>query len=104
MCVNTELELPSQRDTILTFFERMQKQFPSMGNFSRRNNNDCCLQGDRNSGRYRWVSIWSRFPATARPANIADKIIISISINRPFLSLVTNQPSKNPWNKPGQGL
>ncbi|MHC4215089.1 MAG: hypothetical protein ACYSWP_17145 [Planctomycetota bacterium] len=57
MCVNTELELPSQRDTILTFFERVQKQFPSMGNFSRRNNTDCCLQGDRSSGRYRWVAL-----------------------------------------------
>ena len=57
MCVNTELELPSQRDTILTFFERVEKQFPSMSNFSRRNNTDCCLQGDRSSGRYRWVAL-----------------------------------------------
>jgi hypothetical protein len=57
MCVNTELDLPTQRDTVLTFFERIQKQFPSMGSFTRRNNNECCLQGDRGSGRYRWAAL-----------------------------------------------
>ncbi len=29
MYINTELELPTGRDTILSFFERIQKQFPS---------------------------------------------------------------------------
>ena len=38
--INTNLELLAQRDTILAFFERVQKQFPSMGNFSRREKND----------------------------------------------------------------
>jgi len=34
--INTELDLPSERDTILTFFERLQKQLPSMSRFYRR--------------------------------------------------------------------
>lgn len=57
MYVNTELELPDQRDTILAFFERIQKQFPSMGSFYRRENNEYCLEEDRSKGQYRWVSL-----------------------------------------------
>jgi len=57
MYVNTELDLPTQRDTILAFFERIQKQFPSMGCFYRRGDNEHCLEEDRNSGQYRWVTL-----------------------------------------------
>lgn len=55
--VNTELALPSERDTLLTFFERIQKQFPEMGNFYRRDNGDFCLEGDRDSGQYKWTAV-----------------------------------------------
>lgn len=57
MCVNTELDLPTQRDTVLSFFERIQKQFPSMGCFYRRENNEYCLEENRNLGQYRWVTL-----------------------------------------------
>jgi len=57
MYINTELELPTQRDTILAFFERIQKQFPSMGHFYRRESNEFCLEEDRNLGQYRWISL-----------------------------------------------
>lgn len=57
MNVNTELELPSERDTVLTFFERIQKQFPTMGNFCRRDSGDFCLQEERDGEKYRWVSL-----------------------------------------------
>jgi len=57
MFVNTELELPSQRDTILAFFERIQKQFPTMCSFSRRENTDYYLEEDRNAGHYRWICL-----------------------------------------------
>ena len=57
MYVNTELDLPTQRDTVLAFFERIQKQFPSMGFFYRREDNEYCLEEDRKGGRYRWVSL-----------------------------------------------
>jgi hypothetical protein len=57
MYVNTELDLPTQRDTILTFFERIQKQFPSMGRFYRRDSNEYCLEEDRSIGRYRWITL-----------------------------------------------
>jgi hypothetical protein len=57
MFVNTELELPFESDTVLAFFERIQKQYPTMGSFSRRENNEYTLEEDRTSGQYRWVSL-----------------------------------------------
>ncbi len=57
MCVNTELDLPKERDTILSFFERIRRQFPTMGCFYRRGSNEYCLEEDRAHGQYRWVSI-----------------------------------------------
>ena len=57
MYINTELELPTERDTILSFFERIRKQFPSMGCFYRRGKNEYCLEEDRSLGQYRWISL-----------------------------------------------
>ena len=57
MHINTELDLPTERDTILTFFERIQKQYPTMGRFYRRENNEYYLEEDRNLGQYRWISL-----------------------------------------------
>jgi hypothetical protein len=57
MYINTELDLPTQRDTILAFFERIQKQFPSMGCFYRREGNEYCLEEDRSHARYRWITL-----------------------------------------------
>jgi hypothetical protein len=57
MFVNTKLELPFEGDTVLAFFERIQKQYPTMGCFSRRENNEYCLEEDHRSGQYRWVSL-----------------------------------------------
>jgi hypothetical protein len=57
MHVNTELALPSNRDTLLAFFERIQKQFPSMGSFSRRENGEYNLEEGTDSGQYRWVTV-----------------------------------------------
>ncbi len=55
MHINTELDLPGNRDTVLHFFERIQRQFPSMGNFFRKDNGDFCLEEDRSVESYRRV-------------------------------------------------
>lgn len=57
MYINTQMELPTGRDTILAFFERIQKQFPSMCSFYRRENNEYCLEEDHNLGQYRWIAL-----------------------------------------------
>ena len=57
MFVNTELDLPLQSDTVLAFFERIQKQYPTMGCFNRRENAEYCLEEEHGSGQYRWVAL-----------------------------------------------
>ena len=56
MYVNTKLALPTQRDTILTFFERIGKQFPSMSNFYQRDQH-YYLEEENSSGQYRWIAL-----------------------------------------------
>jgi hypothetical protein len=85
MYINTELDLPTQRDTILAFFERIQKQFPDMGCFYRRENNEYCLEEDRNTGRYRWISLETDRigsgvvnPSSFEDAYDQDKLILEL--------------------------
>src|SRR6266850_121469 len=58
--LNTEMELPKSRDTLLHFFERMQKSYPEMTNFYTRENGDFVLEEDKEKGHYRWVGLESR--------------------------------------------
>jgi hypothetical protein len=58
--LNTEMELPKSRDTLLHFFERMQKSYPEMTNFYTRENGDFVLEEDKEKGHYRWVSLENR--------------------------------------------
>ena len=60
MRLNTQLSLPHNRETVLHFFERIQKEFPSMGQFRRYDNGDFNLEEDRKTGSYRWVRLESR--------------------------------------------
>ena len=85
MRINTELELPGERDTVLTFFERIQKQFPTMGNFYRKENGDFSLEEDRNAEKYRWVTLeLDRIcSGCANPADLDD----AYSLHRLVLEL-----------------
>ncbi|MCI0703819.1 MAG: hypothetical protein L0241_22395 [Planctomycetia bacterium] len=58
--VHGKLEMPTNRETVLHFFEAVQKSFPKMTEFEKRNENDYMLEEDRESGSYRWTSIDSR--------------------------------------------
>ncbi|MBN1589109.1 MAG: hypothetical protein JW888_06315 [Pirellulales bacterium] len=60
MNLSTEMELPTNRETILHFFERIQKTYPSMRNFYCRDRGDFVLEEDKDQGNYRWVTIESR--------------------------------------------
>jgi len=57
MTVNTQLDLPTERDTILHFFERIQRSFPTMNTFYQRESGEFFLEEDRERGDYRWVSV-----------------------------------------------
>jgi len=58
--LNTEMELPHARDTVLHFFEQMKKGFPELQNFYTRDSGDLVLEGDKERGNYRWLAIESR--------------------------------------------
>jgi len=94
MHVNTELELPRGRDTILTFFERIQKQFPQMGRFYRRDKNEYYLEEEHGVGQYRWVSLeGDRIgsgmvnPASFQDAYDLDRLVLELM---PYMLGVTS--------------
>ena len=58
--LNTEMELPGSRETILHFFERMQKQYPMMVNFYSRDRGEYVLEEEKELGHYRWVTVDGR--------------------------------------------
>ncbi len=58
--LNTELELPNGRDTVLHYFEQMKKAFPELRNFYTRETGDLVLEGDKDEFSYRWVAIEPR--------------------------------------------
>ena len=60
MHLNTEMPLPTARETVLNFYERVQKNYPTMRNFYTRDNGDFVLEEDKEQGHYRWVSIEPR--------------------------------------------
>jgi hypothetical protein len=52
-----KLEMPSGRETVLHFFEAVQKAFPKMTEFEKRNEDEYLLEEDRDAGSYRWTSL-----------------------------------------------
>jgi hypothetical protein len=58
--LNTKMELPSSRETVLHFFDGLQKAFPQMTDFDCRESGEYVLEEDREQGSYRWVTLESR--------------------------------------------
>jgi hypothetical protein len=55
--LNTEMELIPNRETILHYFEQLQKRFPSMRNFYCRERGEHVLEEDKGRGQYRWATV-----------------------------------------------
>ncbi len=60
MNLSTEMDLPNNRESILQFFERLQKQYPTMRNFYCREKGDFILEEDKEQGHYRWCTVEAR--------------------------------------------
>lgn len=58
--LNTEMPLPTARETVLDFFGRVQKTYPSMRNFYTRDNGDFVLEEDKDRSQHRWLSLEPR--------------------------------------------
>lgn len=55
--INTKMELPTNRETVLHFFNSLQKTFPTMTDFDCRGANEYVLEEDREQGSYRWIGL-----------------------------------------------
>lgn len=75
--LNTEMPLPAGRETVLGFFERFQKTYPSMRNFYTRDSGDFVLEEDKDQGHQRWLSIESR--------RICSGYFNPIELDEPFM-------------------
>ncbi len=60
MNLNTEMALPVGRETTLSFFERVRKQYSTMRNFYTRDNGDHVLEEDKDQGHQRWLTLEPR--------------------------------------------
>ncbi len=72
--LNTKLELPSNSETVLHFFESIQKTFPAMTEFERRESGEFVLEEDREEGSMRSVTLEPRRLASAHmnPDSLED--------------------------------
>src|SRR5262245_5988531 len=58
--LNTKMDLPQGRETVLHFFDSLQKSYPKMTDFERRESGEFVLEEDREQGNYRWVTLDGR--------------------------------------------
>jgi hypothetical protein len=74
MNLSTEMELPANRETVLHFFEQVQKTYPTMRNFYSRERGDFVLEEDKERGAYRWCTLESRRICSGQvnPENVED--------------------------------
>jgi hypothetical protein len=93
MNLSTEMELPTNRETVLHYFERIQKTFPTMRNFYVRERGDFVLEEDKDQGTYRWCTIEPRRvcsgqvnPETIEEAMDQHKLVLELA---PYLLSVS---------------
>jgi len=94
MTLSTEMDLPSNREAVLHFFERLQKTYPSMRNFYCREKGDFVLEEEKGLGRYRWVALENRriCAGQVNPASIEE----AVQLHRLVLELAPYMLSVSP--------
>ncbi|WP_437202693.1 hypothetical protein [Planctomicrobium sp. SH664] len=90
--LNTEMQLPSQRETVLEFFGRVQKSYPSMRNFYTRESGDFVLEEDKDQPHYRWMALEPRriCSGCVNPPSVDDAMeqhLLSLQLAPYMLSL-----------------
>ena len=64
--MNTKMDLPTGRETVLHYFDGLRKTFPTMTDFDARESGEYVLEEDREQGSYRWVTLEAP-PASLQP-------------------------------------
>jgi hypothetical protein len=83
---NTKMELPNRRETVLHFFDSLQKTFPEMTDFDKRENGEYVLEEDREQGSYRWVTLETQRictgyvnPPTVEAADVQHERVLELA-------------------------
>jgi hypothetical protein len=92
MNLNTEMKLPDSRETVLDFFGRVQKSYPTMRNFHTRESGDFVLEEDKDQGHQRWISLESRrvcsgFVNPAKPEDAVEQHLMVLDLVPYMLSV-----------------
>jgi hypothetical protein len=58
--LQTEMDLPTGRESVLHFFEQMQRRFPKLQHFYQRERGEFILEEEKEHGAYRWVAVEAR--------------------------------------------
>ena len=74
--LNTEMDLPQSRETVLHFFEQVQKKYPTMRNFYGRDRGEFVLEEDKDRGNYRWTTVEARRVCSGQvnPESVEDAL------------------------------
>jgi hypothetical protein len=72
----SQMPLPTGRDTLLHFFERIGKEYPGMTRFRRSESGEANLEEDRSANTYRWASVENKRIASGHvnPPSIAEAL------------------------------
>src|SRR6185369_14722509 len=78
MRLGSQMSLPHQRETVLHFFEQVQKAFPGMTRFRKADNGELNLEEDRGKDSYRWMSLKSRRLSSGHvnPPSVAEAMAL----------------------------
>lgn len=60
MNLNTEMDLPQGRETVLHYFEQVRRRYPTMRNFYARDRGEYVLEEEKEQGSYRWTTVEAR--------------------------------------------
>lgn len=92
--LNTVMDLPTSRDTVLHYFDQMKKAFPELRNLHARDSGDLVLEGDKEAGQYRWVALEPRRlcsghvnPETLEEAYRQHELVLDVA---PHLLTISN--------------
>ena len=76
MNLNTEMDLSQNRETVLHFFEQVQRHYPTMKNFYGRDKGEYVMEEDKEKGQYRWTSLEGRRVSSGQvnPASLEEAV------------------------------
>jgi hypothetical protein len=102
MNLGTELELPQSRETMLHFFEQVQRRYPQMQHFYGREKQEFVLEEEKGQGPYRWVSVEPRRVNSGyvNPENLDD----AVEQHQSVLELVPYELSISPLDCESLGV